>query len=257
MENDKYDSHAAKLIVRYNLNLEDFAALKERLEMKCLKYWSSKEEWAKAEEKFWLHKTILGYFVEDLSVKEKTQEVALSIIQRHNLLKDGYIKNKEALAAIQPYFVEGCDRKSFVEQPNGLFTKDAFAPTEETLGISERGTFINLLDYQLELDKSVLWIEDINSEKFLLSQKELKKARLIGFDVQYKTNFANLGSPGIAVLQLATPEFVFVFDCLKLSGKAGFGSLLIDVLGDPAIIIVSRLLVSYCFIDNFRLGMLC
>lgn len=237
MTTNKYASKAAKLVIKYNLNLEDFPELCERLEKKCLRYWAYNEDWPKVEEKFWLHKHILGYFVEDLIYKEQL-DVALSLVKRHNLLKEGFIKKVEAIEALTPYFTEGPDKKTFEELPNFLFTKDAFVPTEEALGISEAGTFINFADYKLEFEKHIFLIDDIKSERFNFAEEKLRTAKVIGFDAEFRATFTRLGSPGVALAQIATPEYVFLFDCQTLAEEKRFATMIYDIFRDPNIIIV-------------------
>mmetsp|Transcript_6000 Transcript_6000/g.6553 ORF Transcript_6000/g.6553 Transcript_6000/m.6553 type:complete len:885 (-) Transcript_6000:143-2797(-) len=243
MTTNKYASKAAKLVIKYNHNLEDFAELCERLEKKCLRYWAYQEDWAKVEEKFWLHKHILGYFVEDLIFKEK-MDVALSIVKRHNLLTEGFIKKPDTLEIINPYFSEGPDKKIFEDLPNLLFTKDTFMPTEEALGISEAGTFINFADYKLTFNTEIFWVEDINSERYAFAEEKLRGAKVIGFDAEFRATFTRLGSPGVATAQISTPDYIFVFDCLKLAEQPKFATLIYDIFRDPNIIIVGHTIQS-------------
>ena len=148
MSTNKHASKAADLVKQFKFDPKEFPELIERLEKNCLRYYANSEDWMKVEEKFIGENTMLGYFVEDLIHKQQ-YDLGLSIIQRNNLLKEGFIKKQDILDIVQPYFGEKPE-KTFKYIPNNLFEKDGFGPSEEMVGHDPAVTCWNLKDFGMD-----------------------------------------------------------------------------------------------------------
>ena len=238
MTTNKLASRAADLVKHFKLNPNDFPELIQRLQKNCLRFYENSDIWMKVEEKFFNHKDMLGFYVEDLIFKEQV-DLALSIVQRHNLLEGGNITKEDTLEIVRPYFTNPPE-KTFTYSENQLFMVDLYEPTEEILGEAPPGTYWNFKDFGIDLEKDLIYIEDCDNEHWKSTVEHLLSAPVVGLDSEFRMSMTKFDKQGTALLQLATKEKLIIIDSLKLSTHPEYNKLIHDLFNDPKILKVMR-----------------
>ena len=235
---------AANIIQRFKLDPEDYPEVIDVLEKNCMRHWAHEQEWMQIEEKFWLHKKILSNYVTDLFNKNEI-DIALSITERHKLLAENFFP-APVRRNLSTFFEGNPSIRSFKYIENPLFTSDKFMPTEEVLGYSPRGTSVNFNKFKMEFDQDVIFIDDDTSKKYTDAESALRDTKIIGFDSEFSGAFTKFGESTLCLIQLATTEKVFLFDCIALSKSPTFTKLIYDLFSDPTIMIVKPIFAVDC-----------
>lgn len=202
-----------------------------------VKHFMTRCDWMSLEEKFYDEKDALVYYVGRLLIQEDKMNQALSIIQRHRLYDH---LNLDAMTQVVPYFTIP-QTKSFVYLENELFTKDAYAPTEELLAREPLGTYWNFRDFGIDPNVDLVWIEKSGTKAFTDAVHDLLSSRLIGFDSEFKFSMDRMASTGTDVLQLSTDKKVYLFDSMSLAECDEYQQFVRDLLSSRDIIKVSTL----------------
>jgi len=240
MTTNKLASKAADLVKYFKLNPKDFPELIERLQKNCLRFYVHNDIWMKVEEKFYDHKNMLGFYVEDLVFKEQF-DLAASIVKRHNLLEGGHITKEDTLEALKPYFADP-PTKTFNYTENQLFMVDLYDPTEEILGEAAPGTYWNFKDFGIDLDKDLIYIDNCDDEKFEAAVSHLLGAEVVGLDSEFRMSLTKFDKQGTALLQLATKSKLIIIDSLKLWNHPKYNKLIQDLFSNPKILKVGHTL---------------
>ena len=240
MTTNKLASRAADYVKHFKLNPSEFPELIQRLQKNCLRYYTSQDNWMKLEEKFCDLKLILGFYIEDLVYKQEFN-IALSIIKRHNLVKEGFITKPDTVEELAPYLNDP-PTKTYTYLENKLFTLDAFMPTEELLGDVPQGTYWNFKDFGIELEKDIIYIQDCESEAFDTTVKKILSSEVVGLDSEFKMNMTKFDKNGTALLQIAVggENKVFLFDTLQFSDHPKYNAFLVELFSNPKILKVSK-----------------
>jgi hypothetical protein len=179
---------------------------------------------------------MLGYFVEDLIHKQQ-YDLGLSVVKRHDLLKNGCITKPDTLKIIEPYFQEGTE-KTYKYIPNDLFEKDAFGPAEESLGHKEAGTYWNLKDFNMA-DK-VIWVGVLGDETYNKACEDLLNSELIGIDGEFRFSKTKFEKSGVALLQIANRERIYLFDMMVLGTTPEYHQFMIKLFTDTKVLKVGH-----------------
>jgi len=232
--------NAGDIVKEFGLNPHDFPTLIPSLKRSALRFHMNDSTWTQVEEKFCDQKEMEGYFVEELILAGKWNE-ALSIVKRHDLLeKEEYI-SKEIRDKILPYFSNPPTRV-FEYLENKLFTHDAFAPTEELIGLAEPGTYWHLDKFGYDLSKDLFYIDDCESEAWESAVADILKADAVGFDSEFKFHTTRFDLSGTALLQIATEKKLYAIDSMKLIKHEKYNTFIKDLLSDEKIAIVGHTL---------------
>jgi len=234
MTTNKNASKAADLVKQFKLDPNMFPDLLERLHKNCLRHYANTDDWMKVEEKFYAHKQLLGYYVEDLIYKQQ-YDLGLSICKRHKLYENGDITKQDTLEVLKPYY-EDPPAKTFTYIENDLFTKDAFAPTEEAIGQADPGTYWHLEELGYEWEKNVFWIDDENSEMFDKAVADLLSSNVVGLDSEFKFAMTKFERTGVSVLQIANRNAIYLLDVLKLGDSEKYDKFMISLFQDSKIL---------------------
>ena len=238
---DKQDmSKAGTIIQKFKLNADEFPEVLDGLEKNCLQHWIDAQNWMQIEEKFWDHPKILSDYVAEL-IKKNEHDIALSITKRHDLLSKKFLpeQTRERILDLLGTKI-GKGSQPFKHIENDLFTKDALFPTEVALDNSKLGTYLDLRDFNVDVERDVVIISSPTSKEFEEAAKKLSEAKIIGFDSEFRTRITKFGESTVCLIQLAIPERVFLFDCLALAKSPAFPKLLWELFGNPEIIIVLK-----------------
>jgi len=239
----KNASKAADFVKDFEKNPSDFPELLETLNRSALRFHSYNEHWMKVEEKFFNQKEILSYQVEYL-LGGLNYDPALSIIKRHDLLSLGYITKPELLEEISPYFAQPPKRNfSYIE--NDLFIKDDFLPTEEILNVSGPGHYAKLSEFGINPDTDVIWVDDLENEAFTKVKEDILGAKCVGIDTENRFNLNKFENWEICLVQIATPNKIYLFDLLKVGDLPAYNDLIKDLLQNEDILKVKYSVNSF------------
>ncbi|EAR93672.2 3'-5' exonuclease (macronuclear) [Tetrahymena thermophila SB210] len=207
-----YEDKCIEIIEKYNLNYKEFPQLVDRMEKKKVAkiLQDCNQNWEKAEERINSQSQLLFYLVDLLVQKKKYQEAA-SIISRHQLNKifqtqiDSLASHFELNQLLQD--------KSQNTMLNRILERDGFGPTE-VLCFLEQEKYLTLEECGIN-QTDVYFIDQINQD-FKIAVEILTKSKLIGFDSEFIPRWNKFEKGGIATLQLATNNKIFIFDTIKL-----------------------------------------
>ncbi|KAL4503815.1 hypothetical protein ABPG73_017558 [Tetrahymena malaccensis] len=207
-----YEDKCIEIIEKYNLNYKEFPQLVDRMEKKKVAkiLQDCNQNWEKAEERINSQNQLLFYLVDLLVQKKKYQEAA-SIISRHQLNKifqtqiDSLAQHFELNQLLQD--------KNQNTMLNRILERDGFGPTE-VLCFLEQEKYLTLEECGI-YQKDVYFIDQINQD-YQIAVEILTKSKFIGFDSEFIPKWNKFEKGGIATLQLATNDKIFIFDTIKL-----------------------------------------
>ncbi|KAL4474433.1 hypothetical protein ABPG72_007832 [Tetrahymena utriculariae] len=227
---NKDASKAADLIKQFKLNPDHFPEVEIRLKKMSVRYNLRTYSWEFVAELFREQKDILGYAVEDL-LYNKQYNKAYSILKSDDQIIK-YVYKKESLQALNDPSIK------FEILPNRLYTMDYFSPQSENIGQEPQGTHLNLSkDFGITRDK-VFFINDVKSNHFEFAKKELESAKQIGLDGEFRPAVTKLdnNSQSLALLQLATKNYCFLFDPTALKNEKEYELLQQNIFQNPNIL---------------------
>ncbi|KAL4429514.1 hypothetical protein ABPG74_014289 [Tetrahymena malaccensis] len=227
---NKDASKAADLIKQFKLNPNQFPEVEIRLKKMSLRYNLRTYSWEFVAELFREQKDILGYAVEDLLFNKQYNEAYSVLKSDDQIIK--YVHKKESLQALNDPSIK------FKVLPNRLYTKDYFSPQSENIGQEPEGTHLNLSkDFGITRDK-VFFINDVKSKDFEFAKKELESAKQIGLDGEFRPAVTKLdnNSQSLALLQLATQNYCFLFDPMALKNEKEYEILQQNIFQNPNIL---------------------
>ncbi|KAL4512061.1 hypothetical protein ABPG72_005063 [Tetrahymena utriculariae] len=207
-----YEDKCIEIIEKYNLNYREFPQLIDRMEKKKVAkiLQDCNQNWEKAEERINSQNQLLFYLVDLLVEKKKYQEAA-SIISRHQLNKifqtqiDQLASHFELNQLLQD--------KNQNTMLNRILERDGFGPTE-VLCFQEQEKYLTLEECGINY-ADVYFIDQINQD-YQIAVEILTKSKFVGFDSEFIPRWNKFENGGIATLQLATNNKIFIFDTIKL-----------------------------------------
>ncbi|EAS06651.2 3'-5' exonuclease (macronuclear) [Tetrahymena thermophila SB210] len=230
LTNNKDASKAADMIKQFKLNPNNFPEVEIRLKKMSMRYNLRTYSWEFVAELFREQKDILAYAVEDLLYNKQYNEAYSILKSDEQIIK--YVHKKESLEALNDPSIK------FEVLPNKLYTMDYFSPQSENIGLEPEGTHLNLSkDFGITRDK-VFFINNVKSQDFEFAKKELESAKQIGLDGEFRPAVTKLdnNSQSLALLQLATQNYCFLFDPMALKNEKEYELLQQNIFQNPNIL---------------------
>jgi len=191
--------------------------------------------WMQNEEKMFDELRPLRKYVCSLLFIPETQDIALSIIKRHNILLTKF--SIPELEKIGPYFsIPPTQTFTYIENP--LFVVDGDGPTEEILGMSPANTYLHLSDLGYSETETIIYIDDVETPEFDKAFKDILCSTEIGLDSEFKwTNKFR-----VDLVQIATAKKIYLFDydSKKLVYNRKYQEFITCLLTHPELIIIGH-----------------
>jgi hypothetical protein len=164
--------------------------------------------WEMAEESVGTSEDLIALLMTHL-LSQNQQKEAFSILKRLDIPKFNS-KHAELL------------KKDYKEIPNSLFTSDKFEPSGRADPSRPISIWFSMKD--CDMQESDVTLIDTEQTLSSASQKILKtpKGQFIGFDSESFDPKLNDREGHLALIQIATKDYVFLFDCVSLKDSGEF-----------------------------------
>jgi hypothetical protein len=205
MSNNKLVKHAAAIIERMNLDINDYPLVLERLQKKTIRYYlfnyvngpTGQDYYPlwKIEDLFRGYNSMLAYIWEDLSFKKEAR----------------FHKNAKALAIRNSVYTE---MRADVQEK-----LDKIEVTDEDMKIDwveDRFGPISEPEKEYFRLPSTAKVTFIGSEEEIKLAEDLPKMTDLGVDCEWRPSLLKFNKTGVALLQIGNKEHVYLFDIAAL-----------------------------------------
>ena len=206
--NNKDSEHAIKLINKYNKDPQNYPELLDRLRKKSLRWSLNTFGWEKNELRLQNKPIYMALVAEDIFYQNKREE-AVYLVSKYNLFP--LLTKQELKSFIQNNVSKEQLQTIKTTKFNKYLEIDDFEPMEiffEKPGEHEL-PYCRLSDYNITFN-DVIWID--SHDAWLKHLPDMKKAPVIGIDMECIPAFIKWEDEVTALMQVATHEKIYFFD---------------------------------------------
>ena len=187
-------------------------------------------DWLKAEEYIFGSPFIARMLINLIYNKVGRDEACCLYYRHRNLLKNENF----------PFWTGNDD---FIYTPPNSSIKDGFKPMSVLKDESKADEYLNLKDLDFEREQ-VIWITKTNLNS---SISLLKQSFLFGIDCEFYNVFENKEiKQHVSIMQIATRDNVFIFDCIELLNDPLLKSFIVEFVENPDYQIIAHTFRSDC-----------